>query len=156
MCMSCISLFVVIVLAIVLSVLPFTDSDYSFGIFELLPAHMSKHISKLICQNPMSKQTCRNPHVQSTYIKIQCPCICICQKTPVQTQMMVDFVSIVYLSIYKKTVAVNSSQRTILHFICSSSYCHNTVWEKKEYVLVWDCARFVTIGTAMLNKSATA
>jgi hypothetical protein len=113
----------------VLSVLPFTDSDNSFGIFELLPAHMSK----LICQNPMSKQTCRNPHVQSTYIKIQCPCICICQKTPVQTQMMVDFVSIVYLSIYKKTVAVNSSQRTILHFICSSSYCHNTERKRSTY-----------------------
>jgi len=35
MCMFCRSLFVLFLLAIVLSVLRFTDSDYRFGIFKL-------------------------------------------------------------------------------------------------------------------------
>ena len=39
MCMICKSLFVLFLLAVMLSVLRFTDSDYPFGIFKLFSMH---------------------------------------------------------------------------------------------------------------------
>jgi len=81
MCIFCRSLFVIFLLAIVLSVLlPYTDSDYLFGIFKLFLSHV--HI--LYSDSIGEKWQCQVQHDKKTESR---PGLPVCQKIIIVQQM---------------------------------------------------------------------